>query len=41
MFVCEEMLMYRIGIDLGGTNTVAGLVDEHGKILDRESVKTN
>ena len=33
--------MYRIGIDLGGTNTVAGLVDEHGKILDRESVKTN
>ena len=33
--------MYRIGIDLGGTNTVAGLVDENGKILDRESVKTN
>ena len=33
--------MYRIGIDLGGTNTVAGLVDEHGTIIDRESVKTN
>jgi glucokinase len=33
--------MYRIGIDLGGTNTAAGLVDEAGKILDRESVKTN
>ncbi len=33
--------MYRIGIDLGGTNTVAGLVDENGTIIDRESVKTN
>jgi glucokinase len=33
--------MYRIGIDLGGTNTAAGLVDEAGRILDRESVKTN
>lgn len=33
--------MYRIGIDLGGTNTVAGLVDENGIIIDRESVKTN
>ena len=33
--------MYRIGIDLGGTNTAAGLVDTHGNIIDRESVKTN
>ena len=33
--------MYRIGIDLGGTNTAAGLVDARGKIIDRESVKTN
>lgn len=33
--------MYRIGIDLGGTNTAAGLVDESGQIIDRESVKTN
>ena len=33
--------MYRIGIDLGGTNTAAGLVDEQGRILDRASVKTN
>lgn len=32
--------MFRIGIDLGGTNTAAGLVDEQGKIIDRESVKT-
>ena len=33
--------MYRIGIDLGGTNIVAGLVDEKGQIVDRECVKTN
>lgn len=32
--------MYRIGIDLGGTNTAAGLVDENGRIIDRASVKT-
>ena len=33
--------MYRIGIDLGGTNTAAGLVDAYGRILDRANVKTN
>lgn len=33
--------MYRIGIDLGGTNTAAGLVDEKGTIIDRASVKTD
>lgn len=33
--------MYRIGIDLGGTNIVAGLVDEYLKITDKCSVKTN
>ena len=33
--------MYRIGIDLGGTNIVAGLVDENLKITDKCSVKTN
>ena len=33
--------MYRIGIDLGGTNIVAGLVDETSKIIDKCSVKTN
>ncbi len=32
--------MYRIGIDLGGTNLVAGLVDESRKILDLCAVKT-
>lgn len=33
--------MYRIGIDLGGTNIVAGLVDEDLQLLDKCSVKTN
>ncbi len=33
--------MYRIGIDLGGTNIVAGLVDEQLKIVDLCSCKTN
>lgn len=33
--------MYKIGIDLGGTNTVAGLVDENGQIIDRAAVKTD
>ena len=33
--------MYRIGIDLGGTNIVAGLVDENLRIIDKRSVKTN
>ncbi len=32
--------MYRIGIDLGGTNIVAGLVDEQLNITDLCSVKT-
>lgn len=30
-----------IGIDLGGTNIAAGLVDENGKILIKDSVPTN
>lgn len=33
--------MYTIGIDLGGTNIVAGLVDEKLIIVDKCSVKTN
>ena len=33
--------MYRIGIDLGGTNIVAGLVDKQLRIVDSCSVKTN
>ena len=33
--------MYTIGIDLGGTNIVAGLVDEQYRIVDTATVKTN
>lgn len=33
--------MYRIGIDLGGTNIAGGLVTQDGKLLDRETVKTD
>ncbi len=32
--------MYYIGIDLGGTNIVAGLVDENSKLLDKVSTPT-
>ena len=34
-------MKYYIGIDLGGTNIVAGLVDENYKILNKVSRKTN
>ncbi len=33
--------MYKLGIDLGGTNIVAGVVDENYKIVSTGSVKTN
>lgn len=33
--------MYYIGIDLGGTNIAAGLVDDNCKILCKDSVPTN
>ena len=32
--------MYYIGVDLGGTNIAAGIVDENGKILAQDSVPT-
>ncbi len=32
--------MYRIGVDLGGTNIAAGIVNEEGKILHRASIPT-
>lgn len=32
--------MYYIGVDLGGTNIAAGIVDENGKILSQGSVPT-
>jgi glucokinase len=35
------MKMYRIGIDLGGTNIAAGLVNEKGEIVKKLSVPTN
>lgn len=33
--------MYRLGIDLGGTNIVAGVVDENYKVIGKGKVKTN
>ena len=32
--------MYRIGVDLGGTNIVAGLVDENNKIIEKAQTPT-
>lgn len=34
-------MKYYIGIDLGGTNIVAGVVDEQYNILAKASTKTN
>lgn len=33
--------MYKVGIDLGGTNIAAGVIDENNKIIAKASVKTN
>lgn len=33
--------MYRIGVDLGGTNIAVGVVDENLKLVGRSKVKTN
>ena len=33
--------MYRIGVDLGGTNIAVGVVDENYKIVGRGMGKTN
>lgn len=33
--------MYRIGVDLGGTNIATGVVDENNAIIGRGTVKTN
>ena len=32
--------MFRIGIDLGGTNIAAGVVDDFGNLLRKSSVPT-
>lgn len=37
----QNLGKYVIGIDLGGTNLKAGIVDTNGKILHRLSIKTN
>ncbi len=34
-------MKYYVGIDLGGTNIVAGVVDENYQILDKATMKTN
>ena len=34
-------MKYYVGIDLGGTNIVAGVVDEEYKIIAKASTKTN
>ena len=34
------MIMYRIGIDLGGTNIAAGLVDDDYKLVLKKSTPT-
>lgn len=35
-----EVIMYYIGIDLGGTKIAAGIVDEDGKIIKKDSMPT-
>ena len=32
--------MYRIGIDLGGTNIVTGIITDEGSIIEKSSVPT-
>lgn len=32
--------MFRIGVDIGGTNIAAGIVDESYKIIKKKSIKT-
>ena len=34
-------MAYFVGIDLGGTNIKAGIVDDQGKMLNKASIKTN
>ena len=34
------MKPYVIGIDMGGTNTVFGIVDARGAVIDSSSIKT-
>ncbi len=41
MIFKEDLIMYRIGVDLGGTNISVGVVDEKFNIVGKGSVKTN
>ena len=36
----EQAKMYRIGIDLGGTNIAVGIVNENHEIIRKGSVET-
>ena len=36
----NEPKNYAIGVDLGGTNTVFGIVDAQGNIVAQDSIKT-
>ena len=40
MNIKEKISMYRIGVDLGGTNIATGVIDENYKIIGRGKVKT-
>lgn len=33
-------MTYKVGVDIGGTNTKIGIVNEHGNILAKKSIKT-
>lgn len=39
-FIKGDIYMYRIGVDLGGTNIVVGIVDNNYNIIDKLSFKT-
>ena len=34
-------MAYYVGIDLGGTNIKAGIVNENGELLNKQSIKTH
>jgi len=34
-------LLYSIGIDIGGTKIAIGIIDEHGRVADKESIPTH
>ena len=40
MVAQEQQKPFVIGLDLGGTNSVFGIVDQRGNILTTNSIKT-